>query len=500
MSNYKFHFYFLTLFSAIFVMAAPVQWTGNEINYFQLSLMKVSDPGLYVNYSIFDGSNARFLPFYLIGSTIKILGLETAFVFLRMVATVLYAAAIAHLAKTLRVHPLLAVVAVMLFYMAGQHYFSENTLFGKAEAKVFAYGLVIAALGFMFDGRKNLALCVCALATYTHFLVGGFWGFAIVLFLLIEDRNWRSALRNVALFAVLIFPLVTTIGLEQLRPVDVDLSGVNHTANFIYAEIRNPHHIAPFSSLDNLEKWVIGFSYVFSSALLVLYIRSIDEDVGAVALWLVALYGYLVLAFILAFLDRKTHIFSAFYLFRPNKLILLLTLFVVMASVTRYIERTRRETVLVIFAIVAVPFFTQYGLKAAYKLVVDNKIDILKEYSADQRQMIDWVVQNTNPQDVVLIEDSDEYNMDNRYAAFESVVGRPTLVNYKFVPTLKSDIYRWYKLITWRRELFSGRCELIDRYPVTYLLFLNQSSVEKLSACSDVVWTNGQYTIARAVR
>ena len=48
--------------------------------------------------------------------------------------------------------------------------------------------------------------------------------------------------------------------------------------------------------------------------------------VAPLAAWLLALHGYLAVCFVLAFLDPGTHVLAPFIIFRPNSLILLFAL------------------------------------------------------------------------------------------------------------------------------------------------------------------------------
>lgn len=486
----------LGLFCIITCFSDPTHWSGNEINYFQLSTMKVSDANLYKNFSIFDGSVGRDLPFFLMGNFIKMVGDEAALVIISFLSIALYSISIAFLSKKMNVSPLASLSSVMIFILVGQNYFAGGWLFGGVEAKVFSYAFVILSLGFMLEGGYIISLILSAIAVYLHFLVGGFWGISVLLFIFLKKTDVIETAKFSFFFLLLIFPLITYLGIERLRPIEIDVSGIQYSAEYIYAAIRNPHHIAPFSSKGHLYAWSLGYAYIISSIFVIIYFTIEEKRKNNLVIWILSLFLYLFLAFFVAFFDRNTHIFSALYLFRPNSLLLLLTILFLVSSSASILRGGGRYFHVVLFIAIAVPFFAKYGPKFAYNMLLNNRINITKEYNDNEWQAVNWVKRNTNNGDIIILQKTEH----EKWLAFESIVNRPTLVNYKFVPTLKSDIYEWYKRIKWKEKIFAGNCEAIGEYPVKYLLFFDKTADKMLSSCSKVVWENEDLAISKIVK
>ena len=63
---------------------------------------------------------------------------------------------------------------------------------------------------------------------------------------------------------------------------------------------------------------------------------------------------------------------------------------------------------------------------------------------------------NSQPDDIVLLEPYQE--MSAKYAILHREIPRPTLVSWKFVPSNRVEILRWYALIRARDQLFVGGC------------------------------------------
>src|SRR5260370_36606047 len=99
-------------------------------------------------------------------------------------------------------------VAILVFVIGQQSYFGGEWLFFGVEAKTFAYAAVIAALALALRNRRTSALMLTVLATYFHFLVGGFWALAIVVLIALHTRSYLRAAQFLAIYTILGLPLV----------------------------------------------------------------------------------------------------------------------------------------------------------------------------------------------------------------------------------------------------------------------------------------------------
>jgi len=118
----------------------------------------------------------------------------------------------------------------------------------------------------------------------------------------------------------------------------------------------------------------------------------------------------------------------------------------------------------------------------------------------NERELVAWLRGNTAPDATVVIEPTAQTDWTVPWLAFERLIDRPTLVNFKFVPTQKADIARWYRLVRWRKAVFEGDCGKILQQPADYLVTLNVATLTRLAVCGDIVWTSGTYGVVRVAR
>ncbi|MEO1189156.1 MAG: DUF6798 domain-containing protein, partial [Pseudomonadota bacterium] len=282
--------------------------------------------------------------------------------------------------------------------------------------------------------------------------------------------------------------------------VAADAFGIS--LNAIYAEFRVPHHTAPYVETSIFfADWFGGFVlHAATASLFALWARRQTGFQASVSMWLAGLNAYILLAAVIAYFDRDTHALALFYLFRPSGLILLLSILWGLAGCAGLIKRWRSETVLgsmfVALILVANPAID------SVTRVLHGPAPLASAATPKQTEMIDWIKQHTEPDAVILMEPVPSAQFMGEAAGIwvgmERLLERPTLVNFKFVPTAKADLARWYALILWRQALFDGACDRITEYQVDYLITRTADSPTRLSACARVVW-QGEENMVLAV-
>ena len=306
---------------------APIEWNQNEINYMDLALKSVAPERFPALTAIFDESAARFVSFGLLGLLADAFGLDLALVIGRLANIVAYAAALATLARAWRLSLAEIALGLVVFLVASQNYFAGEWLFSGVEPKTLAYPAAIFAIAWASQGAGGRALSAAALATYFHFLVGGFWAVAALLLLAIRGTPLPRVARLGAIYAGAVLPLLLVLIHERLFAPAPDLSGLDLSLNQIYGAFRNPHHVAPFVSVGSFRSWIPGIAEMAAVSLLLALAWTTTRGASRpLAAWLLALHGYLAVCFVLAFLDRGTHVLAPFIIFRPNSLILLFAL------------------------------------------------------------------------------------------------------------------------------------------------------------------------------
>lgn len=464
-----------------------LRWTGNEENYFQLAYRAFA-PAKFSQFSaVFDSSHARVVPLYLLGAVVQLLGYDGAHAVGRVLMTVLYAAGLAYFFSALRLSVWDALLVLVLFLAAGQELFGGEWLFDGLESKTVAYALVFFAFGLALRRRWIAAIVVGGAATYMHFLVGGFWTGVILIGQWLETRSWRELLRGLAIYVVLALPLAGLIFWDELAWAGTPGTDL---ADKIYAS-RNMLHIVPFTQLGQLWDWLPGLvnAFVLLVALVVVASRHRDRSAEVTLVLRAAIVG---LAFLLAalgpaYLDRHTEMLGKLFLFRPSSLALLLALTVIVALLFgRLSEQAAAVKALILCALVIAFSWT----------LVKKNVEWMRHTAAafpERSELIAAVAEHTAPGDLVLLDPELDGNRD--YMTLVRLLPRPTLVNWKFVPTNPSEIIRWQSYMDLRKELFANGCVTRTSVPVRWLVTLEPGTLERLKGCGQPVWRRGSVAL-----
>ena len=470
-------------------------WGGNEVHYFDLGLRSVRPEQFGPNHAAFDHSVARFASFAILGGAVVFFGYDLALIVLRCVAIVAYAIAFSYLARCLKLSRAETLIALMLFILVGQCYFAIEWLFAGVEGKVFAYAAVFASIGLAWRDKALAAVALATLATYLHFLVGGFWAVAVIWLIGLKSGNVRRMGGALLAYTLLCVPILAILVYEWFFAPMADISDLDLTITQIYSAFRNPHHVAPFSG--QLSAWLPGISWMAAATCLMTVLAWEESSERRVlARWLLVMYAYLILAFVLSYFDRHTYLLGPLILFRPNSLILLLTIMLGTLWLRQSLKGNAARTLAIITLAVVIGFAVPRVASFADTLV-SPQLPLTRTLTPNEGELVAWLRDNTPPDATVVIEPTAQTDWTVPWVAFERLINRPTLVSFKFVPTHKADIARWYRLVRWRQAVFEGDCGRISEYPAEYLLSLSVNTLTRVAACGDIVWTNGTYGVVR---
>lgn len=470
----------------------PLAWTGNELNYFALAKHHL-DPGPFTElYAVNSHQLSKIATDWLMGLADRDLGLNEAWFYSRFVLMIGLSIAYVKMTQALRIELAAACFALIFFTVIGhQTYFAAEWIFGGTEGKVFAYILVMLAIGLVIHGRLLPAVVLLAIATYFHFLVGGFWAGALFVYLYLNAHSRQQLVLGIFAYAVLVLPMVGLLIYENKLLPPPDLTGLNFTIDQIYSDIRNPHHVAPFK--DDIFHWTGGFIVflVFSALVYLVRRRKLFWNQTLVT-WIGLLHCYLVAALVIAWLDRHTQLLGKFYLFRPAALIYLLCLLVLFDALSKHwlsVSEKRIKVVSIIFIVLAVGAL---GIKLP-RMMQSSPDSLMNSMGDDEKQLIHWIKTNISEGTVILIPESSGKPLNSMN--FEQLIDRPTLVSWKFVPTTRYEIALWYKRLLIKREIFDGKCDALKQLSVSHVLAVNQTQTDNLSKCGERLYSLGSYVL-----
>ena len=480
----------LALFAAMallfLLMLAPTAFNGNEEQYFQMGYRRVAPEQFTQYHSMFDSSNARIVSETVIGKAVLWFGYEYAHAVLRCLLALLYSLGLAMFFSAVGVAVLEALFIVAVFCTMGEQLLGAEWLFKGVETKTLAYGLVIPAFALACRQRWVAAVALTAGATYLHFLVGGFWTLLLLLFQSWQQREMRPVAKNALLFVIVVTPLLLLIAPQSASGL-LTTTSQGLTADFIYAQIRAPYHMAPFVALYSFWAWLPG---VVIACALIAVLSGLQRNKLLPAFGFVPLTGllYLLLALVVAYFDRHTQYLGKLYLFRPSSL----TLFFAIAAIVVSFRREGSNGSRYVFVLVCAAFVGVYLFG-----VMKTQIDIMRTAPAIpyERELVDEIEQNSSPQDIVLLEPFNE--MDTDFERLHRLIPRPTLVSWKFVPTIPAEILRWYELIQKRERLFATGCAEPMQPPVRLLVVFSEEVAERMRQCGELVWQRGNTSLIR---
>jgi hypothetical protein len=467
--------------------------SANEENYFALAKRFVDGSAWPEKTAIFDASHHRMLSDLTLGSLISVIGYAPAQVVTRLLAVAGYALTLPALFRVFGLSVLDAVVAVMGMALIGQDIVGGEWLFGGYEAKVTAYVLVLAALRLVLvSQRLTAATLLFAMATWFHFLVGGFWFLAaMALRLLDTPRDLRRVAAVTALYVLLIVPLFGVIGWTRFADTSAARVTDAPLPDVIYAIIREPHHQSPFLSWVYFrDHWLFGYMMAIPMLLACLWVawRSERQQLRVVAVWVAGLLAYLFLILGPKFLDRDSGVLGKFYLFRPSSLILLLWLLLAQAVLVAALGSRAWVLRASLLAVLGPAFLLIRGGQLEHEFADNEALEHVK------RPLVAAVTQVVAPGDVVLIDPEVEAQLLD----FERRTRRPMLVTWKFTPTNDAELIMWYRRMQLRRALFEQDCGTgVQAVTIGYLLTTSARALRLAASCGPEVLRIGPWVLLR---
>lgn len=487
----------LALLAPMLVLYLPAEiWTANEEHYFQLALRRVAPELFSPWHAAFDSSQGRIVGEYLFGTLVQFAGYESAHALARGAMAVLYAGSLAALFASIRFSIVEALFVVALFRLLGEQILGAEWLFDGVESKTIAYALVFIAIALASRHRWTAAFAACAAAAWLHFLVGGLWGVLLAVGCAWAQRGqWRRVLGAFATFLLLVAPLLVILARDQLSPgvpaalVPIDGSPMP-SADQIYAW-RNSHHLSPFLDESQWPHWMRGIAWLCIASMVLAIAASLRPPVGILVSLAAVGLGELFVAIAISYLDQSRLLFAKLYLFRPSSLTLLLIIAIVLAAIRDRLPRRAQPIALLVMAGVILRCLQLEMWLERYALRMSAGVP-------QQAELIAAVHGASQPFDVVAFEPYADGKLP--YISLHRLIGRPTVVAPKFVPTNPHDLQRWYALLVWRKQLFETGCASAQQVPVRLLVTFSGAARQRLAGCGPVVWLRGDTALIRVDR
>lgn len=346
--------------------------------------------------------------------------------------------------------PLLS-LAVFLF-LDNQSLAAGEWLVGGLEAKSFAYGLVLLAIGLMLEGRYLWMALMLGLATSFHVLVGS-WAFLVVLgWLVLRKKTPIMGIQHLGLVLLIYLATsafaVTTVVKQLFTPTPVG----SVLPSYVYVFVRLPHHLNPLSWPSNW--WVKPIMYLVLLALSIavlggsfsqLWRKQQSKELYRHQLARMVLVEFTLLSIVpfvlglaIAPFDSQGS-FLQYYPFRLGDVMLPLNTSLLFACALEqtFTGKARRVLLLVCIVLLSWNCSTQ-------AVTFKNQLLALRQFPSKQQQvdpewrtLCTWVRSHT-PQDAIVVSPPVEF------PNFTWLAERPTIAKFKLLPQTKTGILTWY--------------------------------------------------------
>ena len=485
--KHDFIFCFALIFILIMLMMPPNKWYSNEEQYLGYVWRNFSSDNLVNISALKDTANHRFLYDTISGFAISHIGFEWTHALGRIIVALLYSLSLVYFFRSLGLSTIASCTIILTFVGLGEDILGGEWLFKGFEPKNLAYPFVFFSFSTSLKSRFGHSYLFLTLATYFHFLVGGFWFLITWLGQLYWTRNFKQTVFDSCRYFILCAPLLGMIGIEQLQNQATFSS--DPPASWIYSYFRAPHHVAPFASASQFKLlWYKGVFLLFclTIASITIY-RYGNKNEREFSKLILALNIYFIFSLLISYID-KNGVLGKFYLFRPSSIALLLTLCLYGLFLKNRISKNYQPIsfiVLILISSLTIPtlqgheiFYRRFESAVLGKAPIYSPLFTFKDFLPGLRSSLpgykhhyselEKIILASNKTDIFLIDPKIEMS----YLSFERKYNRPTLVFYKFVPTTSSGIVRWYELLKMRDNLFNQGCpsDLTNNYHIRYLI------------------------------
>ena len=160
------------------------------------------------------------------------------------------------LAKLLRhfhLNNLASAVLFQVFFLPHQSFYAGEWIFQNYEEKTLAYIFVFYSLLALFRERYLVSSLFAAVATYFHFLVGGWMFFLLMGYLIAQKQSLRFLAKTLGVYLLITLPFLIYLGKLYLVSNPSVIDGVN--IGRIYAYKRLPHHLGLTNTWADFSKY-----------------------------------------------------------------------------------------------------------------------------------------------------------------------------------------------------------------------------------------------------
>ncbi len=415
---------------------------------------------------------------------------QTAFIG-RLICFLMLVIPLSLIIKRIEINNLTAVFIFQAFFFPHQSIWMGEWVFKGFEEKTIAYIFVYWSIYFLLTDNPFSSIIFSAIATYFHFLVGGWMSLFIVTYYFLYKRKLIPAIYLGGLYMIVILPLFLYLYKTYIADNPPVINNVRISE--IYAYFRLKHHIGAFGDINYFINHHLGgmlLSALCFIACLFWFNRYGNPWIKKLNLLNIIIFSQQFLFIVAAIFDRSASLMKT-YPFRTSTLSSLLFLlettlviqhYLLPAFIRTYLKhyRNKGETILhnnLKYAMGTV-FLILFTVETTQTVLSYNKYG--DGLSRDLLSLIEYTGNETPREAVFIFPDSDyPYSFTRRS-------NRERFVVEKFVPTHNYKIYEWYDRLKCKKRIKED-IRVIDSvkniYRIDYLItdsVYNYHSLEKV--------------------
>ena len=413
--------------------------SGGEEQYMAFAKQYMDPEWIPDSFSITEFPGTRILFQTIVGSLLEVVSIPVGVFICRMAACAGMGYAMGRLFVRLDIRWYWALVLTQLFVMSDQSFFGMEWMLQSFEPKVVAYVFVFLALSSAVYERWGWAALWLAIATWFHFLVGGWMAVCLGLYLLL-NAHWKFLIKYTLVFSGALVPLIIYLygGYFASPPLET-----SHDLNWVYGYYRLPHHIGIFVSADHfISKHAVGVAISLAVLIGAVLLRKKFRGSWAMIYQTLVISLAITLFFVVvAWVDRYVMDYALagilkFYPFRLSSYAMFATILLAGHLLWEWIEEIEvgpriRVAVIGLTAVLGI-----------FQAVNHIKDEVRPHYPEQYVEAIEYI-RSATPTTAVfaLINqplDSDPYN------AFIRLTERENFSVKKFVPGEKHKLNAWY--------------------------------------------------------
>lgn len=456
---------------------------GGEEQYFALAKQYMQKDWMPHSFCLNDPAGYKLIFQVIFGFLLKFLSFEQLAFISRFINFIFYAIPLSLIFKKLKFTNIEIIVILQVGLFMHQSIWAGEWFFKNFEQKSLAYIFVFYAIYNLLIDKAYKSIIYAAIATYIHFLVGGWMALFLIIYSLVRSRKISEFIKHGALYFVLTLPFILFLASQYIFNSEPSvIEGVN--INRVYSVFRLKHHIGMFSDLRYFVNYHLGGVLITIGLFLlcVFYFRKFKSpDILKLNTLNIIIFIQQFVFIGIALIDKNGVLLKT-YPFRTSSLSAFLILLEIAVIIKRFglfslfsyyrkkfpnipYTQSRMHFALVMHLTLFLIFIPRFSIEISD--TIKNFYIGEDKLTEDMKDLILFSKNNTDPESVFLFLDSD------KPFSFVRRAERDRFVINKFTPTNNQIIFEWYQRQLIKSKIaedISNISLLQDKYKVNYLV------------------------------